>query len=123
MYQSVRLTLALTLVLFAKNSRQSSDLLTYQIHSSNQEISYFINYLDHLFHILNQTLSEYEIETPANRTGELVRNSTCFNHIEHSILMARKETPWAIQSKSENFFKLFKKFPNFPSCELTCSME
>ena len=105
MYQSLKLTLLLTLVLLVRDSQQSSDLLAYRIHSSNPEISYFINYLDNLFYILSQTLNEYRAEAhSSNATGEsapteLVRNSTCFNHLEYTVSMARKETPWAIQSK------------------------
>lgn len=110
MYQIVRLSL-LVILLFVEHSSQSSDLPNYpNYHSSNQEISYFIHYLDNLFHILDQTLDEYRVDA-SNVTDdyaeyaidseqtELKINSTCFNHLKHTVEMARKESPWAIQSK------------------------
>ena len=103
MYQKLILFI---LLILAKNSSSSSDLLNYQMYSSNSEISYFINYLDHFLSILNQSLNEIDNSHYSNNTNELIRNSTCFNHIQYSINMARKEQPesWALQSKFNHIF-------------------
>lgn len=102
MYQSNKLTLFIFIILFVQNSKQTSDLDQFQILSSNQEISYFINYLDNLFLILNQTLNEYSTElsiSNLNESSSDFKNSTCFNHLRYTIEMAKKETPWALQSR------------------------
>lgn len=90
------------LLILAKNSSQSSDLLNYQIYSSNQEISYFMNYLDNLLHLLNQTLNEYK-DLPVEPSDDgLIKNSTCFRHLQYTVETARKdEAPWAMKCKFE----------------------